>query len=82
MKIGIVNEELGEYKNCDDYLSDNRNVGGSPLDENGTCVYHGLGCKFVDKLHGIIHNHVSLKLLPHKVNFNTIYFTLGLLRIS
>ena len=59
MKIGIVNEELGEYKNCDDYLSDNPNIGGSRLDENGTCVYNGLGCKFVHKFQSTIHSHVS-----------------------
>lgn len=49
MKIGIVNEELDNYTNCKEFVFNNK-IGGEMLDENSTCVYHGLGCMFIEKI--------------------------------
>lgn len=58
LKIGIVNEELGEYKDCNEYIKNNT-VGGSVVDEFGTCVYEGLSCKFIKQIEKVIKNQVS-----------------------
>lgn len=53
LTIGIINEELGNYPNCSAYIMDNKTIGGKVLSDNWTCVYSGLGCKFIQKLTAI-----------------------------
>lgn len=50
LKIGIVNEELYNYTDCEEYMLENK-VGGEILDdEDKTCLYSGLGCLFIGKI--------------------------------
>lgn len=63
LKIGIVNQELGDYKNCEDYINDNKTAGGYLVDELGTCVYEGLGCKFAKQFQNGIQNQVYFESL-------------------
>lgn len=60
-KIGIVNEELGEYKNCEEFLKGSKSAGGH-LNELETCVFKGLGCKFMIELQDVIQNQVMALL--------------------
>lgn len=57
-KIGIVNEEMGNYTSCDEYKLHNR-IGGYLLKDNVTCIYEGLGCKFVDYMGDKLKNRVN-----------------------
>ncbi|KAK6632857.1 hypothetical protein RUM43_012596 [Polyplax serrata] len=56
-KVGIVNEEMGNYTNCEDYKLHNR-MGGYLLDDNRTCIFQGLACKFVDYMGEKLQNKV------------------------
>ena len=58
MKIGIVNEELGNYTDCSQYATHDGRIGGQLLDDNTTCIYYGLGCKFVQELSDKLPNKV------------------------
>lgn len=59
LAIGIVNQELGEYNNCIDYVNDNNKVGGYLEGGNRTCMYSSLGCKFAEQIQSTIPNHVN-----------------------
>ena len=62
MKVGIVNQELGNYSSCQAYVNDNNTIGGYvvDVDEYQTCVYEGLGCKFLEHIQDAIPNHVRI----------------------
>ena len=60
LQIGIVNEELGEYRNCHDYIKNNT-VGGHSVDEFNRCEFQGLSCKFTEQIESTIKNQVILK---------------------
>lgn len=60
MKIGIVNEELGNYSDCTEYTRLDGRLGGHLLDDNETCIYYGLGCKFVQQLGDKLKNQVRI----------------------
>ena len=57
-KVGIVNEEMGNFTNCEDYKLHNK-IGGILREDNYTCEYTGLACKFVDYLGEKLQNKVN-----------------------
>lgn len=54
LKLGVVNEELGNFSSCDEMKTSlGSHYGGQKTelsDGLGYCVLEGLSCKFLDKI--------------------------------